>query len=96
MKKINEQKLGDVIKDLLKQYNLQDKLMEVQLVGKWGKVMGKIISRHTTNIYISRKKLFISIDSPVIRAELMYSKERIVTMMNEAMGTEVINEVVIR
>ena len=96
MKKVNKQTLGDVIKDLLKQYNLQDKLNEVQLVSSWEKVMGKIIAKHTTNIYISRKKLFISIDSPVIRSELMYSKEKIIKMMNDAIGVEVVTEVVIR
>lgn len=58
--------------------------------------MGAMIAKHTTDIYIKHKQLFVTLDSAALRNELVLAKSKIVKMLNDAVGTEVINEVVLR
>ena len=58
--------------------------------------MGKMIAKYTRQISIYDKKLFLQIDSAPLKQELFYSREKIIKMMNEEAGEEVIKEVVIR
>jgi len=39
----NEKQLGDVIEKLLKAYNLDDKMKELDLVEAWPELMGKLL-----------------------------------------------------
>lgn len=96
MSKHNEHSLKDAIDLLLKTYKLDEKLAEKRLISSWEHVMGAMIAKHTTDIYIKHKQLFVTLDSSALRNELMLAKSKIVKMLNDAVGTEVINEVVLR
>lgn len=96
MSKHNEHSLKDAIDLLLKTYKLDEKLAEKRLISSWEKVMGGMIAKHTTDIYIKHKQLFVTLDSAALRNELLLAKSKIVKMLNDAVGTEVINEVVLR
>lgn len=96
MSKHNEHSLKDAIDLLLKTYKLDEKLAEKRLISSWENVMGVMIAKHTTDIYIKHKQLFVTLDSSALRNELMLAKSKIVKMLNDAVGTEVINEVVLR
>lgn len=92
----NDQKLGDAIRDMLKLYRLEDKMDEHKLVRSWEKVVGPMIARHTTNIYISNNKLVVSIDSAPLRQEMTYSASKIIKDLNAMVGAQVVDELVLR
>ena len=95
MKRNNQQTLGEAISEMLRVFGLQQKLDETKLITSWEKVMGKIIAKHTTRLYISKKKLFIHLNSSAARETLSYEKEKIINLMNEEVGKKVIEEVVL-
>ena len=96
MSKHNEHTLKEAIDQLLKTYKLDDRLAEKRLIGSWESVMGEIIAKHTTDIYIKHQQLFVTLDSSALRNELLLAKSKIVKMLNDAVGREIINEVVLR
>lgn len=96
MSKHNEHSIKDAIRDLLTAYGLDQRLNEVKLVNSWEKVMGKMISRHTKSIYIKNKCLFLKVDSAPLKHELSYARSKILKMLNDELGVEVINDVVIQ
>jgi len=57
--------------------------------------MGNAIASRTTQIYIADKKLFIRIESSVIKNELMMMKSQILEKLNDKAGREVITSIVI-
>ena len=89
-----EKTLKEAIQELLKVYKLEGRLNEVRLISSWEKVMGKMIANHTKGIFINRKKLFVTIDSAALRAELFYAKEKIVKMLNDEIGQLVVEDVI--
>jgi predicted nucleic acid-binding Zn ribbon protein len=96
MSKHNEHSLKDAIQLLLKTYKLDDRLAERRLISSWESVMGSMIAKHTTDIYIKHQQLFVTLDSAALRNELSLAKSKIVKMLNDEVGKNVINEVILR
>lgn len=94
MKKSNDQTLKEVINELLEAYKLGDKLKEVRLIGSWEKVVGKLINKHTKNLYIKKKVLFVKLDSAALRNELSYARQKIIKALNKEADKEVIDDIV--
>lgn len=90
----SEISLKDAIEKLLNTYKLKSKVQEAQLVAAWESIMGKMIERHTRDLYIKNKKLFVKLDSAVIRQELMYARTTVLEKVNQELGAKVIEEVV--
>ena len=81
---------------MLKAYKLDGKLKELKLIHSWERLMGKMIAKYTKEIYIKEKKLYIKIDSAPLRHELMYSREKIRTILNEDAGEVLIEDVILK
>ena len=96
MAKTNEQPLKEVIEELLKTYHLSNKLKEVDIIQSWSQMMGKVIAQHTTNLYISNKTLFVSLDSAALRVELVFAKTKILKMICKEYNQPVITDIVFK
>lgn len=92
----NEQSLKEVIDRLLKVYKLESKLGEHEVVDRWGEIVGPTIAKHTREIFIKNKTLHIRLDSSVVRSELHHGRSKLITLINEYTGKEVINEVILK
>jgi predicted nucleic acid-binding Zn ribbon protein len=95
IKKPNEVFLGEAIRELVDLYNLKGKLGEASILAAWEKIVGTMFARHTSNLYIKRRKLYVVIDSAAIRNELSYARSKLVKLLNEEAGENVIDEVVL-
>ncbi len=96
MSRHNEHSLKEVIDQLLKAYKLDDKLAERRLIASWESVMGAMIAKHTKDLYIKHQQLFVTLDSAALRNELSLAKTKIVKMLNDEVGSQVIVEVILK
>lgn len=92
----NDRPLKDVVLEILKKYRLQDHLEETSLLGEWEKIAGKLISSHTSGLYIKDGILFVKVDSAALRQELQYRKEKLIDLLNKNAGKVLIREIVFR
>lgn len=94
MRKPNDITLKEGIGKLLNVYKLKGKFDETSVVALWPELMGKAIANRTTQIYVSQKKLFVRIESSVIKNELLMVRSGIIQKINERAGSEVITDIV--
>lgn len=94
MRKPNDITLKEGIEKMLKVYRLKSKLDETSVVALWPDVMGKAVANRTTQIYIAHKKLFVRIESSVVKNDLLMIRTGIIQKLNERAGSEVITEIV--
>ncbi|PWS27055.1 DUF721 domain-containing protein [Pedobacter yonginense] len=94
MRKPNDVTLKDAFSKMLDVYRLRRKFDETSILAIWPEIMGTAIANRTTQIYIKDKKLFIRIESSVIKNELVMVRQGIIQKLNEHAGSEVINEMV--
>ena len=58
--------------------------------------MGNGVNNYTTAIELRNDTLFVSLSSSVLREELSHGKSKIITMLNEELGKEVVKKLVLR
>jgi predicted nucleic acid-binding Zn ribbon protein len=89
----NQSSLGDVIDKLMKAYGLDGRMKEMEIINKWEEMMGRAVSSRTKNIYIKNQVLHLTLDSSVMRDELMQGKSIIIQRINETAGCAMIRDV---
>ena len=96
-KRLNEnQHLSDVLKEFVNKNKLQSGLDKVEIRDVWEQIMGPAIHRYTENIKLDRDTLYVQLTSSVLREELSYGKEKIISNLNEAMKRDLIKKLVLR
>jgi predicted nucleic acid-binding Zn ribbon protein len=96
VKKGNEYTLKQAIGEMMRTYRLQGKLDEVKLLEGWEKVMGSVIAKYTQKIHIENRVLYVEIKSAALREELSYGRAKMVKLLNEEAGGNVIDDIVLR
>jgi predicted nucleic acid-binding Zn ribbon protein len=96
MSKYDEKTLKEALLELINQYRLKQGISEAQIKAAWSSLMGPSIAKHTTQVRVIRRKLYLLIDSPSLCQELFYGREKIRKMLNEELGEEYLEEVIIK
>ncbi len=95
MKKKNDQPIKDVLQQMVSSNRWNEKLNRVKIQDLWNKVMGDTVTRYTRHITLRKNSLVLLIDSAPLKQELAYSKEKIMKLINEELGEDIIKEVII-
>jgi predicted nucleic acid-binding Zn ribbon protein len=95
MSRVNDHSMKDALEQMLQVYKLKKRYDETSLVAAWPEMMGPAIANRTKQVYIRDRKLFVRIESSVIKNELLLLRSQIVEKMNEKAGASVIDEVVL-
>lgn len=96
IRKTNDQPLKEVLEQWLKTYKHKSKLNQTRVAEAWREMMGPTISTYTRRVYIRKNTLFIQIEAASLRQELSYAKDKIKKNLNDKLGEEIIQKVVIQ
>lgn len=92
----DNQSIQDILKEFVKSNNLQSGLDKVNVREAWVNLMGNGVNNYTTAIELKHEILYVHLSSSVLREELSYGAEKIVKMLNESVGKEVVKKLVLR
>jgi predicted nucleic acid-binding Zn ribbon protein len=95
MRKTNDKSIKEALEQLLQVYKLRRKFDETSLIAAWPELMGNAIANRTKEIYIRDKKLFLRIESSVIKNELLMMRSQILEKMNDKAGAKVVEEMIL-
>ena len=93
---MGEYSLGDALNYFLRNSRLKGYIQALQIEEIWEKLMGKTIARYTEKIQIHGNTLYINTSVAPLKQELLYQKDSIIKRVNEALGENLIKEVVIK
>lgn len=96
MKKSNQQSIGEAIREFLRTHHLEEKITETRIAVFWEKIMGRHIARYTEKLELRNGVLTVYLTSSVLRSELSYGKTKIMRMINEEAGEDVLQDIVFR
>jgi hypothetical protein len=89
-------KIGDALKQFVQSSKIKNGIRDAQIEEVWSEIMGTTIAKYTDKIYIFDKKLFIETNIGPLKNELGFQKVQIIERVNEKMGENMINEVIIK
>lgn len=93
MKRTDPQQIGAIVETMLAQNGLTNLYNEQRLCYLWGDIVGQGINRLTTRRLVENGVLHVWLTSAVLKNELSFQRERLVKVLNEAVGAEVIHDV---
>ena len=76
MRKPNDITLKQAIDKLLNHYKLRGKFDETGIVAMWPEIMGTAVANRTKQIYVHQRKLFVRIESSVVKNELLIAQRK--------------------
>ena len=96
-KRINDHlSIGEALQEFVSDNKLQKGLDKVHVRDVWNSQMGPAIEKYTTAIKLEKDTLFVQLSSSVLREELSYGKEKIIRMLNQELGRELIKKLILR
>jgi predicted nucleic acid-binding Zn ribbon protein len=88
--------INTVFQKLIKKYGIQYEVRQNEALFLWEKVVGDSIAKHAKAEKISFGKLYVKVDSPVWRNELIFQKHEILNKINKELKNANINDIVLR
>ena len=79
---------------MLNVYKIKRRFDETGIVTMWPQLVGNSVANRTKEIFIREKKLFLRIESSVIKNELVLMRSQIIQKINDEAKTELVAEIV--
>ncbi|MFT5754337.1 MAG: hypothetical protein ACI9FW_001314 [Flavobacterium sp.] len=96
-KRFNEEhSMEDILKEFIQVNKLDSGMDKVDVEQAWKNLMGTGVNNYTDEVLLKRETLYVKLSSAVLRNELSYGKDKIIKMINEEMGKEVVKSLVLR
>lgn len=95
MRKNDDLTIKQAVDKMLEVYRLRQKYDETSVITAWPEIIGKAIANRTEKIYIRDKKLYVYVESAVIKNELAIMRRQIIGRVNEYVGHVMVEEFVI-
>jgi predicted nucleic acid-binding Zn ribbon protein len=92
----NQQSLEEALQEFISKNKLQSGIDEVNVREAWDRVLGNGVKQYTQAVTLRRHVLYVNLSSSVLREELSLGNSKIIEMLNEDLGREVIQKLVLR
>lgn len=92
----DNQPISDIIKEFVEANKLQSGLDKVNVREAWAMLMGNGVNNYTKSVQLQGSTLHVQLNSSVLREELSYGKEKIIKMLNESLGKDLIDKIILR
>jgi len=90
----NDKSLKEAIEQMLQVYKIKRRFDETAVVASWPRLVGKSVANRTKELFIHDRKLFLRIESSVIKNELVLMRSQIIDKINEEAKGNLIEEIV--
>ena len=92
-----DKKLGQVMKDFIGRHEVLGMgLARLDIEAIYRAEMGPVVSSYTEKIYLRGNKLYIHIQSAPLRSELQGSQQRLIQLLNQALGDNIVGSIIFR
>jgi hypothetical protein len=92
----NESSISEVIDQFIQQNKLESGMDKIDVERAWKFLMGNGVNTYTQEVILKGSTLYVKLTSAVLREELGYGKQKIITMLNEELRKEIVKELILR
>jgi len=94
MRKANDKTMKQAIEQMLNVYKIKRRFDETAIIAAWPDIVGKPVANRTREIFINNKKLFLRIESSVVKNELMIIRSPILDKIHNEAGDTLVEEII--
>lgn len=89
-------KLGDALTDAVRQIGIERRLKEYQVITEWREIVGDAVANNAVIKRFEFGKLVLSVSNSVWRQELSLAREKLRKTINDAVGMEIVQDIILR
>jgi len=94
MRKANDKSMKEAIEQMLQVYKIKQRFDETGIVAAWPNLVGKPVANRTKELFVHNKKLYLRIESSVIKNELMLMRSQIIEKINDEANWTLVDEII--
>jgi predicted nucleic acid-binding Zn ribbon protein len=94
MRKTNDKFLKEAIGQMLQVYKIKRRFDETAVAAHWPELVGSYVANRTKEVFVSNKKLFLRIESSVIKNELSAMRSEIIRKINDEAKEVLVEEII--
>jgi hypothetical protein len=91
----NESPISEILKAFIENNKLQSGMDKIDVEKAWKELMGNGVNTYTKEIILKGTSLYVTLSSSVLREELSHGKQKIIEMLNQELGKEIIKKLVL-
>jgi hypothetical protein len=88
--------MKEALSAFIQKNKLQRGMDKVDARAAWARLMGNGVNNYTTDIELKKDVLYVALSSSVLREELSLGKTKIIKMLNEELGKDLVKKLVLR
>ncbi len=96
MKRTGEIPISQLLKVFINKNRLNDGIDKSRIPEIWNHVCGKYIADSTKSVRVENKKLFVKIQSSILRNEVILIKSELIRRINHELDKHFIDDIIVR
>ena len=96
MRKERVNSIKEILQKLVKKQKFTKKLDEVEVINQLEKIIGNNLNKYIISKYFRDGKIYLQLSSSVLRNELLYQKEELISKINQEIGKKLVKDIVLK
>ena len=92
----NESTISEVLQTFIEKNKLQHGMDKIDVEQAWKDLMGNGVNNYTKEVILKGSTLYVSLTSAVLREELAYGKQHVITIINEELRKDIVKDLILR
>ena len=88
--------IKNIIESFVEQDSISDGIFNVKIQKAWENAVEKKILDYTKEIYVKGDILYIKVSNPILKQEILYSRQKVINLINEELEKDLIKKIVLK
>lgn len=88
----NSMSIGEALVEYLRENELEQSVLDVQIEEIWPQVMGETVENLTRSIEVKDGVLYVHVNSAALKAQLFENRFELIKKLNEAVGAPALKD----
>ena len=84
--------IKNIIESFVEQDSISDGIFNIKIQKAWENAVEKKILDYTKEIYVKGEVLYIKVSNPILKQEILYSKQKVINLINEELEKDLIKK----
>ena len=88
--------IKNIIESFVEQDSISDGIFNIKIQKAWENAVEKKIFDYTKEIYVKGDILYIKVSNPILKQEILYSRQKVINLINEELEKDLIKKIVLK
>ena len=88
--------IKNIIESFVEQDSISDGIFNIKIQKAWENAVERKILDYTKEIYVKGDILYIKVSNPILKQEILYSRQKVINLINEELEKDLIKKIVLK